>query len=176
MATTKTFKVFLCEIVAPSRRGLAAAMYYVSYSCGIFLVLFLNLFLHWRLVMVVPAIMALPIFAALYKLRDSPVWLQRMGNMRAAKEAEAFYRLSLLTLEEGLSCKMQESEKTLMEKLESGLLYLYQQGSQFWLNFASLTILSFLFGWCVVDFNHYLIIDIYIISMMIYIISILFKV
>ena len=117
MATTKTFKVFLCEIVAPSRRGLAAAMYYVSYSCGMFLVLFLNLFLHWRLVMVVPAIMALPIFAALYKLRDSPVWLQRMGNMRAAKEAAAFYRLSLLTLEEGLSRKMQESEKTLTEEL-----------------------------------------------------------
>ena len=158
MATTKTFKVFLCEIVAPSRRGLAAAMYYVSYSCGIFLVLFLNLFLHWRLVMVVPAIVALPILAGLYKLRDSPVWLQRMGKMRAAKEAAAFYRLSLpqsfrktsliLTLEEELSRKIQESEKTLTEELKSGLHYLYQRGSQFWLNFAFLAILSFLSGWC----------------------------
>ena len=66
--------------------------------------------------MVVPAIVALPILAGLYKLRDSPVWLQRMGNMRAAKEAAAFYRLSLpqsfrktsliLTLEELKTLKM----------------------------------------------------------------------
>ena len=125
-------------------------MFYVLFSCGISLVLFLGAFLHWRLAMAVPAAFSLPIMAALYNLSESPVWLQRMGKMENAKEAAAFYRLSLPEppREETLSCNRKESETTSEENWMSSFRDLAQQGSDFWLNFAFLAFLSFLFGWC----------------------------
>ena len=125
-------------------------MFYVLFSCGISLVLFLGAFLHWRLAMAVPAAFSLPIMAALYNLSESPVWLQRMGKMENAKEAAAFYRLSLpeAPREETLSCNRKESEATSEENFMSSFRDLAQQGSDFWLNFAFLALLSFLFGWC----------------------------
>ena len=125
-------------------------MHYVLFSCGISMVLFLGAFLHWRVAMAVPAIFSLPIMAALFNLRESPVWLQRMGKMQNAKEAADFYRLSLPKSppEEALSRNSKESKKTLQERLMAGIHHLTQEGSDFWLNLACLATLSFLFGWC----------------------------
>ena len=101
--------------------------------------------------MAVPAIFSLPIMAALCSLRESPVWLQRMGKMEDAKEAAAFYRLSLpdpLIKEEALSHNTKKPKKALKEQLMAGIRDLTQQGCEFWIDFASLAILSSLFGWC----------------------------
>merc|ERR1719193_745699 len=100
-------------------------MYSVSFSCGFSLMLCLGANLHWRLAMAVLAILSFPIMAALYNLRESPAWLQRMGRMQEAQEAAGFYRLSLpepslAVLEEGqLSQGIKEPKKTLMEHLWS---------------------------------------------------------
>jgi len=145
-------QVFLCEIVTPSRRGFTAAMYSVSYSSGFSLILFLGANLHWRLALAVPLFLSLPIMAALYNLRESPAWLQRMGRVQEAEEAAAFYRLSLpepsldLFEEEGPK-DIKEPKKNLMEQLKAGLRILTLQGSAFWRNFAFLATLNLLFGW-----------------------------
>ena len=86
-------QVYLCEVVSPSRRGLAAAMYSVLHSIGFCLVLVLGAVLHWRLAMAVPALLALPTLAGIYQLRESPSWLNRKGKVREAEQAAAFYRL-----------------------------------------------------------------------------------
>ena len=125
-------------------------MYYVLFSCGISFILFLGTFLHWRVTTAVLASFSLPIMVALYNLRESPVWLQRMGKMEKAKEAAAFYRLSLpeLSKEEALAFNVKKSKKTLEEQLMAGIRDFTQQGSDFWIDFAFLAILSFLFSWC----------------------------
>ena len=144
------FKVFLCEVVAPSRRGLAAAMYSVLHSFGFCLMLVLGAVLHWRLAMAVPAILTLPTMAALANLRESPSWLQRQGRNKEAQEAAAFYRISLpAVILEGSSCEdVKETKKGLLERLKAILHTLTLQGSAFWCNFAFLATLFLLLGWC----------------------------
>ena len=147
-----SFQVFLCEVVAPSRRGLAAAMYSVLHSFGFCLMLLLGALLHWRLAMAVPAILTLPTMAALANLRESPSWLQRQGRLEEAKEAAAFYRISLppvFGLEGPSVCQeAKETKKGLLERVKAILHTLTLQGSAFWCNFAFLATLFLLLGWC----------------------------
>ena len=110
--------------------------------------------LHWRLAMAVPAVLSLPVMAALYNLRESPAWLQKMGRMQEAEEAAVFYRLSLPQLsssEEGpLSQDIEEPKKRLVEHLNArlhALILQVQQDSAFWRNFAFLAALNLLLGW-----------------------------
>ena len=53
--------------------------------------------LQWRLATAVLGVLGLPVVAALYNLKESPVWLQRKGRMEEADEAAAFYKISLGT-------------------------------------------------------------------------------
>ena len=147
------FQVFLCEVVAPSRRGLAAAMYSVLHSFGFCMMLLLGAVLHWRLAMAVPAILALPTILALANLKESPSWLQKQGRLQEAREAAAFYRISLpesslVISEESKSQDVKEAKKSLLERLKGILRTLTLQGSAFWCNFAFLAALFLLLGWC----------------------------
>jgi len=143
-------QVYLCEVVSPARRGLAAAMYSVLHSTGFCMMLLLGAVVHWRVAMAVPAFLALPTMAALYFLRESPSWLQRRGRQEEAEGAAAFYKLQLTeVLQEAPSTKELEVKKGgVMEKLKTVLRSLSLQGSQFWHNFAFLAILFVLIGWC----------------------------
>merc|ERR1719193_1585883 len=97
-------------------------MYSVSFSCGFSLMLCLGANLHWRLAMAVLAILSFPIMAALYNLRESPAWLQRMGRMQEAQEAAGFYRLSLPQPSSGPSSQdIEEPKKLLVEQLKARL-------------------------------------------------------
>ena len=104
--------------------------------------------------MAVLAILSFPIMAALYNLRESPAWLQRMGRMQEAQEAAGFYRLSLSqpsSSDEGPSSQdIEEPKKLLVEQLKARLRVLtlrVQQDSTFWRNFAFLAALNLLLGW-----------------------------
>ena len=102
--------------------------------------------LHWRLAMAVPFSLSLPILAALYNLRESPAWLQRMGQMQEAQEAAVFYRLpppEPSSKEEPLSQDIEEPKKQMVEQLKARL----QQDSAFWPNLAFLAALNLLLGW-----------------------------
>ena len=88
-------QVYLCEIMSPSRRGLGAAMYSVLHSLGFFLVLILGAFLPWRWAVSVPAFLAVPIFATIFFLHESPEWLNKMGHEKKCQEALNFYQKDL---------------------------------------------------------------------------------
>ena len=142
--------MYLCEVVSPSRRGLAAAMYSVLHSIGFCLVLVLGAVLHWRLAMAVPTFLALPTLAGIYQLRESPSWLHRKGKVREAEQAAAFYRLpqpKTPTIAE-VPDSGAVQEPGLVGKLKTVLRTLSLQGSSFWQNFAFLSLLFLLLGWC----------------------------
>ena len=117
------------------------------------MMLLLGAVLHWRLAMAVPAILALPTILALANLRESPSWLQKQGRLQEAREAAAFYRISLpesslVISEESKSQDVKEAKKSLLERLKGILRTLTLQGSAFWCNFAFLATLFLLLGWC----------------------------
>ena len=115
--------------------------------------LLLGAVLHWRLAMAVPAILALPTILALVNLRESPSWLQRQGRLQEAKEAAAFYRISLpepsSVISGGSESQgVKEAKKSLLERLKGNLHILTLQDLAFWRNFAFLASLFLLLGWC----------------------------
>jgi hypothetical protein len=144
--------VYVCEVVSPSRRGLAAALYSVLHSLGFCLMLLLGALVHWRLAMAVPALLSLPTMAAIHCLRESPAWLHRRGRKGEAAAAAAFYKLPLP--EDGpepQSAGQTDDPNKLRSPAErvKALLYTFaQQGSNFWHNFAFLAALFCLLGWC----------------------------
>ena len=128
-------------------------MYSVLHSFGFCMMLLLGAVLHWRLAMAVPAILAVPTILALANLRESPSWLQKQGRLQEAREAAAFYRISLpesslVISEESKSQDVKEANKSLLERLKGILRTLTLQGSAFWCNFAFLATLFLLLGWC----------------------------
>ena len=56
-----------------------------------------------------------------YNLKESPLWLQKNGNMENAKEATAFSRLSK---KEAMGGNKKESKKTLKKQSMSGIRHL----------------------------------------------------
>ena len=128
-------------------------MYSFLHSFGFCMMLLLGAVLHWRLAMAVPAILTLPTILALVNLRESPTWLQRQGRLQEAKEAAAFYRISLPEPSSVISGgsesqDVEETKKSLLERLKGNLHALTTQDSAFWRNFAFLSCLFLLLGWC----------------------------
>ena len=128
-------------------------MYSFLHSFGFCMMLLLGAVLHWRLAMAVPAILALPTIVAIVNLRESPSWLQRQGRLQEAKEAAAFYRISLpepsSVISGGSESQgVREAKKSLLERLKGNLHTLTLQDSAFWRNFAVLASLFLLLGWC----------------------------
>jgi MFS family permease len=149
---TASLEVYVCEVVSPSRRGLAAALYTVLHSLGFCLMLLLGALVHWRLAMAVPALLSLLTMAAIHWLRESPAWLQRRGRRGEAIVAAAFYKLPLP--EDGPNPQSvahtddPNKLRSPAERVKALLYTLVQPGSHFGHNFAFLAALFCLLGWC----------------------------
>ena len=110
--------------------------------------------LQWRLATAVLGVLGLPVVAALYNLKESPVWLQRKGRMEEAEEAAAFYKISLRTepsfvFEKKPPCQdRKETTRNLKDQLKAVLDDPVLQDSVFRQTFGFLAILFLLFGWC----------------------------
>ena len=145
-------QVYLCEIMSPSRRGLGAAMYSVLHSLGFFLVLILGAFLPWRWAVSVPAFLAVPIFATIFFLHESPEWLNKMGHEKRCQEALNFYQKDLEGEKLNLEKKTENEESfpkfIIVVKLKTFLRLIMFQYPDFLRNMLFLSALFLCIGWC----------------------------
>jgi len=145
-------QVYVCEIVSPYYRGLAAALYSVLHAVGFSMMLLLGASLHWRFTMTVLAVMVIPILIGISWLRESPHWLTLQGRLEEARDSANFYSLeipdSAVITETQTQGNNEDSCNTnIMKKMKALLRTLSQQGKQFWKDLAFLSVLFVLVGW-----------------------------
>ena len=157
LSLTHTSKVFLCEIMSPSRRGLGAAMYSVLHSVGFFLVLILGAFLPWRWAVSVPAFLAVPAFMAIAFLHESPEWLNKTGHEQQCQESLKFYQKDLESSRIKTTKKDTADKKhlvtttnllVLIKRFKTFMHLVILQDPYFLRNLLYLSTLFVCIGWC----------------------------